>query len=89
MEEYMGTVKLFAFHFVPEGWLPCDGRLLPIDKDQQDINTAMFGLLGSAYGGDGMTNFALPNLAPVQTVDGVPMQYCICIQGIYPPRQQA
>ena len=89
MEEYMGTVKLFAFHFVPVGWLPCDGRLLPIDTTQQDINTIMFGLLGSAYGGDGMTNFALPNLAPVQSADGVPMQYCICLQGLFPQREPA
>ncbi|HEV2747535.1 MAG TPA: tail fiber protein [Allosphingosinicella sp.] len=89
MDELMGTVKLFAFHFVPDRWLPCDGRLLPIDTSQQDLNTIMFGLLGSAYGGDGRTNFALPNLAPVQTVDGVPMQYCICMEGLFPQQPRA
>jgi microcystin-dependent protein len=82
MEEYIGAVKLFAFDFLPTGWLPCDGRLLPIHNE----NTPLLGLLGTTYGGDGETNFALPNLAPVMTTDGIAMHYCICLRGLFPPR---
>lgn len=57
MEEYMGIVKLFAGSFVPRGWMLCDGRLLSIAQ-----NSALFSLLGTIYGGDGVTSFALPNL---------------------------
>src|SRR5712664_3412650 len=55
----IGQVQLFAFSFVPAGWLPCDGRLMSIMQNQ-----ALFSLLGTTYGGDGRTNFALPNLKP-------------------------
>ncbi|GEN69776.1 MULTISPECIES: phage tail protein [Chryseobacterium] len=57
MEEYMGIVKLFAGSFVPRGWMLCDGRLLSIAQ-----NSALFSLLGTIYGGDGISTFALPNL---------------------------
>jgi microcystin-dependent protein len=54
---YLGEIRLFAFGFPPRGWLPCDGRLLSIN-----VNQALFSLLGFAYGGDGRTTFALPDL---------------------------
>lgn len=54
---YIGQVCFFAFQRPPQGWLPCDGRLLPIMQYQ-----ALFSLLGTAYGGDGRTNFGLPDL---------------------------
>lgn len=57
MEEFMGAIGLFAFGVVPKGWMPCDGRLLSIAQNQ-----ALFSLLGTNYGGDGTTNFALPDL---------------------------
>jgi len=57
MEEYLGVIKLFAGNFVPKYYLPCDGRLLAISQ-----NTALFSLLGTIYGGDGVTTFALPDL---------------------------
>ncbi|EJL67999.1 phage tail protein [Chryseobacterium populi] len=57
MDEYMGIVKLFAGNFAPRGWMFCDGRLLSIAQ-----NSALFSLLGTTYGGDGITTFALPNL---------------------------
>ncbi|MDP9958176.1 phage tail protein [Chryseobacterium lathyri] len=57
MEEYMGIVKLFAGNFAPRGWMFCDGRILSIAQ-----NSALFSLLGTTYGGDGVTTFALPNL---------------------------
>ncbi|WP_160139182.1 phage tail protein [Chryseobacterium sp. c4a] len=57
MEEYMGIIKLFAGNFAPRGWMFCDGSILPISR-----NTALFSILGTTYGGDGITTFALPNL---------------------------
>lgn len=57
MEEYIGIVKLFAGNFAPRGWMFCDGSLLKINQ-----NSALFSILGTNYGGDGITTFALPNL---------------------------
>ena len=58
MEPILGQIMLFAGNFVPRGWAPCNGQLLPINQ-----NTALFSLLGTTYGGDGKTTFALPNLS--------------------------
>lgn len=57
MEEFIGIIKLFAGNFAPRGWMFCDGRLLSISQ-----NSALFSILGTTYGGDGITTFALPNL---------------------------
>ncbi|MHA3789407.1 phage tail protein [Flavobacterium hauense] len=57
MEEFIGIVKLFAGNFAPKGWALCNGQLLSIAQ-----NTALFSILGTTYGGDGQTTFALPNL---------------------------
>lgn len=57
MDEYMGVVKLFAGNFVPENYLMCDGTLLSVSQ-----NSALFAILGTTYGGDGTTTFALPDL---------------------------
>ena len=57
MDEYIGIVKLFAGNFAPRGWMFCDGSLLSISR-----NSALFSILGTTYGGDGITTFALPNL---------------------------
>lgn len=57
MEPILGQIMAVAFNFVPKGWLPCDGRLLPIAQ-----YNALFSLLNTTYGGDGYTTFALPNL---------------------------
>ncbi len=54
---FLGQIVAFAGNVQPNGWLPCDGQLLPIDQDQ-----ALFALLGTTYGGDGIRTFALPNL---------------------------
>lgn len=55
--DYVGEVLLFGGNFCPRGYLPCDGQLLSISS-----NTALFSLLGTTFGGDGKTNFALPDL---------------------------
>jgi microcystin-dependent protein len=62
--------------------MACDGRMLPINQ-----YTALFSLLGTKYGGNGTTDFALPKMDPVSASGGEPLNYQICILGIYPPRQ--
>nr|WP_315248839.1 tail fiber protein [uncultured Flavobacterium sp.] len=65
MEEIMGTIKLFAGNFAPVGFLTCEGQTLSISQ-----NTALFSILGTTYGGDGMNTFKLPDLRgafPTQT----------------------
>ncbi len=57
---YLGQIEAFAFNFAPTGWLPCDGRQLQIIQNQ-----ALFSLLGTSYGGDGIRTFGLPKLAPI------------------------
>jgi len=54
---FLGEIKIMSFNFAPKGWAMCNGQLLPINQNQ-----ALFSLLGTTYGGDGRTNFALPNL---------------------------
>ena len=56
-EPFLGEVKLCGFNFAPTGWAECNGQLLPIQQ-----NTALFSLLGTQYGGNGTTNFSLPDL---------------------------
>lgn len=57
MDPFIGEIRIFAGNFPPTGWAFCNGQLLSIAQ-----NTALFSLLGTNYGGDGKTNFALPNL---------------------------
>lgn len=57
MDPFVGQIALFGFNFAPAGWAICDGSLLPISQ-----NDALFALIGTTYGGDGQTNFALPDL---------------------------
>ena len=57
MASFIGQIELFAFDLVPPGWAKCDGHMLPINQNQ-----ALFALLGTSYGGDGRTTFALPDL---------------------------
>lgn len=54
---FVAEIRIFAGNFAPTGWALCDGQLMPISQ-----NTALFSLLGTYYGGDGKTTFALPNL---------------------------
>jgi microcystin-dependent protein len=57
MEPFIGQIMMVGFNFAPRGWAFCDGQLLPISQNQ-----ALFSLLGTTYGGDGHTTFALPDL---------------------------
>lgn len=56
-EPFLSEIKIMAFNFPPKGWAFCNGQLLPINQNQ-----ALFSRLGTTYGGNGQTNFALPNL---------------------------
>lgn len=57
MEQTLAEIRMFAGNFAPRGWLFCQGQILPISQNQ-----ALFSLLGTTYGGDGRTTFALPDL---------------------------
>jgi microcystin-dependent protein len=56
-EPFLGEIAIFGFNFAPRGWAMCNGQILPISQ-----NTALFSLLGTTYGGNGQTTFALPDL---------------------------
>src|ERR1700684_1715964 len=56
-DQFVAEIRIFGFTFPPTGWAYCNGQLLPISQ-----NTALFSLLGTFYGGNGTSNFALPNL---------------------------
>jgi microcystin-dependent protein len=56
-EPFLSEIRIMSFGFAPKGWALCNGQLLPINQNQ-----ALFSLLGTTYGGNGQTNFALPNL---------------------------
>ena len=65
---FVAEIRIFAGNFAPKGWALCDGQLMSISQ-----NTALFSLLGTTYGGNGTSNFALPNLqgcAPMQAGQG-------------------
>ncbi|MGR4865243.1 phage tail protein [Caulobacter sp. LARHSG274] len=56
-DQFVAEIRVFGFNFAPTGWAQCNGQLLPISQ-----NTALFSLLGTTYGGDGRSTFALPDL---------------------------
>ena len=56
-EPFLAEIRLFGFNFAPRGWAACDGQVLPINQNQ-----SLYSLLGTTYGGDGRTSFALPEL---------------------------
>ena len=76
MDPTLGEIILVGFDYAPAGWAVCDGSILPISQ-----NSALFSLIGTRYGGDGMSTFALPNLtAPPGLL------YLIATSGIFPTR---
>ena len=67
-EPFLAEIKMVGFNFAPRGWALCDGQILPINQNQ-----SLYSLLGTTYGGDGRTSFALPDLrsrTPVHKGDG-------------------
>lgn len=63
-DQFLAEIRIFPFNFAPTGWAFCNGQIMPISQ-----NTALFALLGTTYGGDGKSTFALPNM-----LDNAPMQ---------------
>jgi microcystin-dependent protein len=76
---YLGEVRTVAFSFCPQGWAPMHGQLLSIAQ-----NDALFSLIGTRYGGDGQTTFALPVGKPLYAATGEPFLQCMSLSGIYP-----
>jgi microcystin-dependent protein len=67
-DPFVAEIRIYPFNFAPKGWAFCDGQLLPLSQ-----NTALFSLLGTTYGGNGKSNFALPDLqgrSPMQPGQG-------------------
>ena len=67
-DQFVAEIRIFPFTFAPTGWAFCDGQILPLSQ-----NTALFALLGTTYGGDGKSTFALPDMqgnAPMQQGQG-------------------
>ncbi len=67
-EPFLAEVRIVGFNFAPRGWAFCDGQILPINQNQ-----SLYSLLGTTYGGDGRTSFALPDLrsrTPIHVSDG-------------------
>lgn len=87
-ESYIASISEFAGHYVPQNWMACQGQLLPIAQYQP-----LFALIGITYGGDGRTNFALPDLRPndghgnkIDWAQANQPKICICVMGNWPPR---
>ena len=80
MEPLLGEIVFVAFNFVPNGYMQCNGALLPINQ-----YTALFSLLGTTYGGNGTTTFAIPTL-PTKPEPEMKGLYLIAINGVYPSR---
>ena len=75
---FLGEIVHVAFTHAPRDYLPCDGRLLPINQNQ-----SLFSLLGFRFGGDEKLNFALPNYNPSAPHES---RYVICVAGRYPDK---
>jgi microcystin-dependent protein len=77
MDAILGSLLLVPFNWAPQGWLPCNGMTMQVNQ-----NAALFSLLGTQFGGDGHSTFALPKLeAPAAN-----LHWIICTQGMYPSR---
>ncbi len=83
MDAYIGEIRYFAFGFAPRGFVPCHGQLLSLYQFQ-----ALFALIGTTYGGDGRTTFAIPDLRGKSPLDrdSSESHQCICVSGIFPSR---
>ncbi|MDR3543213.1 MAG: tail fiber protein [Desulfosporosinus sp.] len=79
METFIGAIELFPFSFEPMDWFLCDGRLLQISQ-----YNVLYSVIGNQFGGDGSTNFALPNLLGTEPIPG--MNFYIAINGYFPVR---
>lgn len=81
MDPTLGEIDLFAFNFAPMYWLECAGQTLSISTYE-----VLYSLIGTTFGGNGTTNFCLPDLRSA-SLFSTNMKYYIAYQGIYPQRQ--
>lgn len=79
-DAFIGEITIFAGTFAPRGWAFCEGQVLPISNYQ-----SLFAILGTNYGGDGRTNFKLPDLRKQSKQLGA-AKYIIAVDGIFPSR---
>jgi microcystin-dependent protein len=82
MEEFIGVIQMFAGYRCPNNFMFCEGQTLSINDHQ-----ALYSIIGSVYGGDGIHNFKLPDLRPKNNTIpdwGNNPRYLICINGLYP-----
>lgn len=79
MDPLIGEIALFPFDYAPLSWMTCEGQLVAIGNYQ-----ALFQLIGTTFGGNGTSTFALPDLRPSLPMREMGMRYCIAVQGIYP-----
>lgn len=79
MEPFVGQIQLLPYNFAPQYWAFCEGQILSIQEYQ-----TLYSLIGTNFGGDGRSTFALPNLKGKEPEPGT--RYCIALQGIYPQR---
>jgi microcystin-dependent protein len=75
---FVGETRIFPYSFAPAGWAVCDGSELQISD-----NDELFQLIGTTFGGDGKTSFALPKAAGPES-EGTPLNVCICLFGNFP-----
>jgi microcystin-dependent protein len=76
---YVGEIEIFSFTFCPKGWLPTKGQLLQITSYQ-----TLYQLIGTRYGGDGVTTFALPKSRALYTFNNQLLTQCIAYLGVFP-----
>jgi microcystin-dependent protein len=80
-EPFLGEIQIFPYNFCPYGWLQLQGQILQISQ-----YSALFSLLGTNFGGDGKSTFALPKWGPIYAQNGGTMLACIAIAGVFPSR---
>ena len=76
---YVGEIRMFGGNFAPVGWMFCAGQLVSIAE-----NDVLFQLIGTTYGGDGVTTFALPTAKPAFAATGETLTQCISLFGVFP-----
>jgi microcystin-dependent protein len=80
MDQILGTISLLPYIFAPSDMMECKGQILQIQQ-----NSGLFALIGTTYGGNGTTTFALPNLQGTEPLPG--LKYCIVTDGVFPSQE--
>lgn len=81
MESFIGQICYFPWKWAPRGWARCDGQFVAVSE-----YTALYSLIGTEYGGDGRTSFALPKIDPIATAKSGNIYAYICLDGLFPAR---